>query len=251
VYQRAIIEIFSEPRRIMRAQAISNQARLVALLAIPIFACSRGEPETAYASSSTGRTAVASQGAVSKASEKGTALRLVLASSGNAARYRVREQLVGQNLPNDAVGETTKLTGAISIDANGKVIRDVSKFTVDAGSFVSDKNRRDGFVRGRLLEADEYPTIVFVPTSVSGVSLPLPTSGTRQIEMTGDLTVRGVTRPRNWKGTVEFKNGGVTGSVSTAFTFDDIQLEQPRVPVLLSVADTIKLEIDFNLVPQR
>jgi hypothetical protein len=30
-----------------------------------------------------------------------------------------------------------------------------------------------------------------------------------------------------------------------------MQLEQPRVPVLLSVADTIKLEIDFNLVRQR
>src|SRR6266550_4003502 len=235
----------------MRAQAISNQARLVALLAMAILACSPGEPETAYASSSAGRGAVASQGTVSKASEKGAALRLVLGSSGNAARYRVREQLVGQDLPNDAVGATTKLTGAISIDAGGKVIRDVSKFTVDAGSFVSDKNRRDGFVRGRLLEADEYPTIVFVPTSVSGVSLPLPTSGTRQIEMTGDLTVRGVTRPTTWKGAVEFKNGGVTGSVSTAFTFDDMQIEQPRVPVLLSVADTIKLEIDFNLVPQR
>ena len=46
-------------------------------------------------------------------------------------------------------------------------------------------------------------------------------------------------------------DGTVGGSASTAFTFDDMQLEQPRVPVLLSVADTIKLEIDFNLVRQR
>ena len=83
------------------------------------------------------------------------------------------------------------------------------------------------------------------------VSLPLPTSGTRPIEMAGDLTVRGVTRPTFWKGTAELKNGGVTGSASTAFTFDDMQLEQPRVPVLLSVADTIKFEIDFNLIQQR
>jgi hypothetical protein len=28
-------------------------------------------------------------------------------------------------------------------------------------------------------------------------------------------------------------------------------MEQPSVPVLLSVADTIRLEIDFNLVRQR
>ena len=133
-------------------------------------ACSRGEPETAYASSKTVRSAVVEQGSAAT-SVKGAALRLVLAPTGNAARYRVREQLVGHDLPNDAVGETQKLTGAISIDSNGKLIRDASKFTVDAGSFVSDKDRRDGFVRGRLLGADEYPTIVFVPTH-QGVGQP-------------------------------------------------------------------------------
>ena len=216
----------------MRVQGITNHAWLIALLAMPILA-------------------LAAEGQASRLNEQSAALRLVLAPTGNAVRYRVREQLVGRDLPNDAVGETTKVTGAISIDSNGKVIRDASRFTVDASSFVSDRDRRDGYVRGRLLEADEYPTIVFVPTSVIGVSLPLPASGTRQIEMKGDLTVRGVTRPTIWKGTVEFRNGGVAGSASTAFTFDDIQMEQPRVPVLLSVADTIKLEIDFNLIPQR
>ena len=235
----------------MKLYGIGNYATLAAFLAVPAIACSNGNPETAYAGTLSERSAVTAESAVSETTAKGTAIRLVLAPTGNAARYRVREQLVGHDLPNDAVGETAKLTGALSIDSSGKVIRDASKFTVDAGSFVSDKNRRDGFVRGRLLEADEYPTIVFVPTDVRGVSLPLPTSGSRDIEMTGDLTVRGVTRPTKWKGTAEFKNGGVAGSASTAFTFDDMQLEQPRVPVLLSVADSIKLEINFNLVRQQ
>src|SRR5436853_5662960 len=234
----------------MRAKAITTYTKFIAILAVPVLACSRGEPETAYASSKTVRSAVVEQGSAAT-SVKGAALRLVLAPTGNAARYRVREQLVGHDLPNDAVGETQKLTGAISIDSNGKVIRDASKFTVDAGSFVSDKNRRDGFVRGRLLEADAYPTIVFVPAAVRGVSLPLPKSGTRDIEMTGDLTVRGVSRPTTWKGTAEFKDGGVTGAVATAFTFDDMKIEQPGGPALLNVGETIKLEISFNLVQQR
>jgi polyisoprenoid-binding protein YceI len=234
----------------MRVQAISTYTKFIAVLAVPVLGWSRGAPETAYAASRTVRSAAVAQGSAAT-SVKGTAVRLVLAPTGNAARYRVREQLVGHNLPNDAVGETQKLTGAISIDSSGRVMRDASKFTVDAGSFVSDKNRRDGFVRGRLLAADEYPTIVFVPAAVTGVGVPLPTSGSRELVMTGDLTVRGVTRPTTWKGTAQFNNGGVVGSASTSFTFDDIQLEQPRVPVLLSVADTIKLEIDFNLVQQR
>jgi hypothetical protein len=34
------------------------------------------------------------------------------------------------------------------------------------------------------------------------------------------------------------------------FTFKDFSLEQPRVPVVLSVADTIKLEYDFRFVSE-
>ena len=41
----------------------------------------------------------------------------------------------------------------------------------------------------------------------------------------------------------------VVGTAATAFTFKDFGLEQPRVPVVLSVADTIRLEYDFRLMP--
>ncbi|MEO8910039.1 MAG: YceI family protein [Gemmatimonadaceae bacterium] len=211
---------------------------------LPVIACSGSGPQTAFAAS--GRP---QKSEVAEASSAAT-LRFVLSPTGSAARYRVRERLMGHDFPNDAVGETKSLTGAIEFDANGKVIPASSKFTLDAATFVSDQNRRDGYVRNRVLEADEYPSIVVVPTDVRGVKLPLPTSGTLPIEMTGNLTVHGVTRPTTWKGSATFTNGGVTGSAATMFTFNDIQMEQPHVPVLLSVADTIRLEMDFNLVRQ-
>jgi polyisoprenoid-binding protein YceI len=220
------------------------------VVVLPALACSPAGPRTAYADSPHTQTVATVSASSSAESTPSEALRLVLAPTGNTARYRVREQLVGHDLPNDAVGETKSVIGAISFDADGKVIPETSKFVLDAGSFVSDKDRRDGFVRRRLLEADQYPSIVLVPTDVRGVSLPLPTSGSRPIEITGNLTVRGVTRPTTWRGTAQFQDGRITGTAATAFTFNDIQIEQPRVPVLLSVADTIKLEIDFNLVRQ-
>lgn len=226
-------------------RTISRPFRL-SFIAVPaVLACSGGEPQTAFADSrpATSTASVESAG--------GEALRLVLAPTGNTVRYRVRERLVGRDLPNDAVGETKNITGAIAIDSGGKVIRDASRFVVDAGTFVSDNNRRDGYVRARLLETEQYPDIVLVPTEVRGVSFPLPTSGARPIEVTGDLTVRGVTRPTIWKGTAQFQDGRLTGSAVTAFTFNDVQMEQPRVRVLLSVADTIRLEMDFNFVRQR
>jgi polyisoprenoid-binding protein YceI len=235
----------------MNVHMSGERAGFAAFAVLAISACAPGEPETAFASSSTARNTAAVQDLASTAAGQTAALRFALAPTGNAARYRVRERLVGHDLPNDAIGETKALTGAISFDAKGKVIRQASKFTVDASTFVSDKDRRDGFVRGRLLEADQYPSVVLVPTDVRGVSLPLPKSGSVPIEMTADLTVRDVTRSTTWKGTAQFEDGRITGSAATSFTFDDIQMEQPRVPVLLSVADTIRLEINFNLVQQK
>jgi polyisoprenoid-binding protein YceI len=220
------------------------------IVTVVALACSRGDEGTAFADSLTREDEPAAKASSSAEPAQGAALRLVLAPTGNAARYKVREQLATLDLPNDAIGETKALTGAIAFDSGGKVIAQSSKFVVDAGTFVSDKDRRDGYVRGRSLDATRYPSIVLVPTAVRGISLPLPTSGARPFEMTGDLTVRGVTRPTIWKGSAQFQDGRVTGSAATAFTFDDIQMEQPRVSVVLSVADTIRLEIDFNLVRQ-
>jgi len=239
----------------MNNKSIRRVTMIAAISVAVIAACTSGESGVAYARSAvvyarSADTTVGQGTTAVKSVPSKAAIRFVLAPEGSAARYRVREQLMGHDFPNDAVGETKSLTGAIAFDASGKVIRDESKFTLDAGTFVSDQNRRDGYVRGRLLESDDYPTITFVPTEVRGVKPPVPKSGSAQIQLLGDLTVHGVTRPTVWNGNVEFNNSGLTGTASTSFTFHDIQMDQPRVPVLLSVADTIKLEINFNLVRQ-
>ena len=178
------------------------------------------------------------------------AFRFVTSGSGNAARYRIREQLVGLDLPNDAVGETKSVTGAISVDDKGKLIATESKFTVDVSNLVSDKDRRDGYVRRRVLETDQFPTVTLVPTEIRGVSMPLPTSGSRTFDLIGDLTVRGVTRPTTWKVTADFTPAGLNGKAATSFTFKDFSIDQPRVPVVLSVDETIKLELDFSMVKE-
>lgn len=179
------------------------------------------------------------------------AVRYVTAPTGNAARYRIREQLVGLDLPNDAVGETSAVTGAIAADAKGNIIAGSSLFTVDVTGLKSDRDRRDNFVQRRVLETEQHPTITFMPKSVRGVSLPLPTSGTRSFELVGDMTVRGTTRPTVWKVDATFHADRMTGAATTSFTFEDFGITQPRVPVVLSVDETIKLELDFVLVPAR
>jgi polyisoprenoid-binding protein YceI len=173
----------------------------------------------------------------------------VVATDGNEARYRVRERLVGVDLDNDAVGVTRAVTGTLFVDAQGRVVRDSSRIVVDVSGLKSDKDRRDGFLRRRTLQTDSFPTVTLVPTAIRGGTGTLPTSGSATFELLGDLTVRGATRPTVWTVTARADGGAVAGTAVTAFTFKDFGLDQPRVPVVLSVADTIKLEYDFRLVP--
>jgi polyisoprenoid-binding protein YceI len=177
-------------------------------------------------------------------------IRFVVAPAGNEARYRVREQLMGANLPNDAVGATHGITGTILAYPDGRIVRDSSRIVVDVRLLKSDKSRRDGFLQRRTLETEKYPTVELVPTEIRGFDGKLPASGPVTFQLVGDLTVHGVTRPTVWNVTARADGQDVAGTATTAFTFKDLSLDQPRVPVVLSVADTIKLEYDFRMKRQ-
>lgn len=175
-------------------------------------------------------------------------VRLTLAPDGNQARYRVREQLAGVDFPNDAVGVTTGLTGAMVLDATGEPVPALSRFTADVTTLESDRERRDRYVTRRTLATDSFPTVQFVPTALRGLPLPLPTEGTLTFELVGDLTIKQVTRPVTWQVTATAAADGFTGTASTAFTFADFGLTRPRVAAVLSVDETIRLEYDFRLL---
>jgi polyisoprenoid-binding protein YceI len=201
-------------------------------------------------SASAGTTTFSSAGTITDSASTWTT-RYAIAPTGNEVRYRVREQLAGFDLPNDAVGKSSTITGAIAFDADGRLLPAESRFTVDAFTFVSDRDRRDRYVSSRSLNAQQFPEIVLVPTALRGVSLPLSSTGSSSFELVGDLTVRGVTRPTVWRVTAQLADGRVSGTGSTRFVFDDFQMEKPRVRSVLSVADTIALEYDFTLVREQ
>jgi polyisoprenoid-binding protein YceI len=183
--------------------------------------------------------------------QKTDGLQLVVAPDGNEVRYRVREQLVGVDLANDAIGATKEVTGGLSFDAKGNLVPASSKFTVNVGTLKSDKDRRDGYIRSRVLETTKYPTVVLAPKAIKGLTQPLPTTGSQTFQVVGDLTVHGVTKPTTWQVEATFNGTRVSGTATTAFPFSEFGLTQPRVPIVLSVADTIKLEYTFSLVPKQ
>ena len=192
-------------------------------------------------------TVVATQPAPESALSEGQ-LRLVLAPEGNEARYLVTEQLARLNLPTDAVGVTDDLTGQLVLNADGTIDPIQSFFTVDLSSLESDSARRDNFLRNNTLQTGTYPTAVFTPTEAIGLPWPPPADGPVSFQLSGDLTIRDVTRPVTWDFAGQVSGDALTGTAHTAFTFGEFELDQPRVPVVLSVEDNIRLELDLHLV---
>ncbi len=165
---------------------------------------------------------------------------------GTIARYKVEEVLASTGFK-IATGETTDVSGTVVFDADGSVVADESRIAVQAATLRTDSNRRDGYVRNRTLETDTWPEVVFVPRAFDGLPAPISdASGPAEFTITGDLTVRDQTREVTWDAAAEFAGDGtVTGLASVEFTFDDFGMDKPRVAIVVSVEDTILLELDF------
>jgi polyisoprenoid-binding protein YceI len=150
------------------------------------------------------------------------------------------------DFPNDAVGETSDVSGTITFGDDGKVQADASTITVELATLQSDSGRRDGYVRNRSLETDAHPLAEFVVRETPGLPWPLPTSGEASFQMIGDMSLHGVTSPLTWDVTAQFSEGAVSGLAKTNFTFGEFEMDIPRVRVVLSVDDDIRLELDFQ-----
>ena len=165
---------------------------------------------------------------------------------GSVARYKVEEVLARAGFK-VATGETSAVSGQVVFDAAGDVVADGSRIAVQAATLRTDSDRRDGYVRNRTLETDTYPEVVFVPTGIGWQTPPAgELRGVQEFTISGDLTVKDRTRAVTWDATAEFgADGAATGQASVEFTFEDFDMDKPRVAVVVSVEDTIRLELDF------
>lgn len=173
-------------------------------------------------------------------------IRIVMKEGQSEARFRVREQLAGVSLPGDAVGATKNISGTLVTRADGTISKDQSKFRVDLRTLKSDQDRRDQFLRRNSLESEKFPFAEFVPIQVKGLTVPVK-DGDLTFQLIGDLTVRDVTKSVTWDVAGKLTGNQGTGTAKTSFNFAYFNLTKPSVPLVLSIEDTIKLEVDLIL----
>ena len=171
--------------------------------------------------------------------------RVDLVVGDSEARYLVKEEraIVGAE---EAVGRTRNVSGTIQVEADGTIAADQSRIVVDMTSLESRSTTRDNYIKRNTLKVDEFPNATFVVTSAPGLPVPLPTSGTATFELVGDLTVHGVPRLTTWQVTATFADHEVTGSATTTVLMTDFGMTPPRVGSVISIEDSVKLELDVR-----
>ncbi|MGH2471384.1 MAG: YceI family protein [Candidatus Limnocylindria bacterium] len=174
-------------------------------------------------------------------------------SDKSKATIRVREQLVGVSLPSDAVLTATGAKGSFALNSDG-TFASGSKITFEISTLSSDERNRDDFVKRDTLRVSQFPTAEFAPTKTTGLTLPLPASGTFTFTLTGNMTIKGNTKEVTFEVTAKRDGSDLTATATAnpSWKFGDFGMTAPSVSFrVLSIVDEIRVSIDIVATGSR
>lgn len=141
-------------------------------------------------------------------------------SPGSSAGYRVDEVLNGADVT--VAGTTEQVTGSVVIEGGDLSTAEVA---VDVASTSTDSGQRDAYFRDNVMDVGTHPTATF--TVRGPVDLPELTGTPVTVPVTGDLTLRGTTRPVQADLAVVRTAEGVEVSGAVPVVFADFGISAP------------------------
>lgn len=178
------------------------------------------------------------------------AIRFALVPSQSEARFIINEDLMGR--PTTVVGTNSSVSGGVTVVPGDPAGVTFEPIVIDANTFVTDNNRRNGAIQRFILQSSSYATITFTPTAVEGVPAAVAAGDTLELQVTGDLTIREVTRSETFAVTVQVvSENELHVSGSTQVLRDNYQLTIPSVPSVANVTNEVQLEFDFVATAQE
>ena len=147
-----------------------------------------------------------------------------LIATDSVVGYRVKEILFGQST--EGVGRTSDVKGSLTVESDSVIN---AEFEVAMASLVSDSDRRDRQVNGRILDTATYPLAKFILTSPI-VLTPEALAGSEfAVSATGELTLRGVTQSVNVELLARLIDGVIEVNGQIEIVFADWQIPDPSV----------------------
>ncbi len=169
----------------------------------------------------------------------------------STVRFILDEELGGQ--PKTVVGETSTVVGSVNVNLDDYSATTISPIQVDARTFVTDSNMRNGAIRRFILQSDQdsYQYIVFTPTAIDGLPAETTVGAPFDLQVTGDLQIRDVTQPVTFDVTVAPVSATeLQISGKTLVQRADFDLQIPNVPNVANVEEAVELELDLVAVAQ-
>ncbi len=170
-------------------------------------------------------------------------------SEGSEARFYIEEVLFGND--KTVEGITPDVTGEIQFDLANPGAASVGVITINARDITTDDNRRNGQIQNRILQSaeDEFQYITFEPTSITGLPETVAVGDTFNVQMTGNLTIKGMTLEKTFDVAVTVASETqLTGLGTTTITHQEYELSIPSVPIVAGVEDEVRLELEFSAV---
>ena len=230
------------------ALAAGGLIALVAIAAVPGWTAAQEATATATAPGvlaeepSTLACAAVGNGAPTAEPIAETAATFAIVDEESEARYRAQEELASVGAA-EAVGATNAIVGSILFGQDGMPLA-CSRFDVDLRTLRSDEARRDNYLYNNTLETQRYPLATFVLTEVEGLDGPLTDGEETTFTLIGNLTIHGVTRLVAWEAAATLDGETIEGSAATTFDMPDFEIEPPVVGPVVSLDETVKLEVE-------
>jgi polyisoprenoid-binding protein YceI len=219
--------------------AVAANAPATVATTIPASPPASSAPSAAIAAPASSQTA-----APKPASAPSDARTFVIVADQSEVTVRVKEQLADLAAMSDAVLSTREIKGQIVVTREGKIIADGSKFTVNLDSLKSDRAQRDNFIKRNTLETSKFSTAELAPTELK-LSGPVPVSGDLKGQLLANMTVHGTTRPVSFDLDARLDGSTVKGTAQTNVKITDFDMKIPKVALVLSVEDLVRLQVSF------
>ena len=166
-------------------------------------------------------------------------------SDGSQVGYRIKEQIVLRKL--EAVGRTEAVTGSLNISQ--LEVNNVS-IEVDMKSVQSDNSQRDRQFRERIMDTNTYPKAFFELEGLILLSTKPEPGKTILESVTGNLTLRGVTKEVVFSVSGSFVNEEITITGQIPIEFSEWGIPNPSVPAVFIFTEPNGL-LEFSLVFKR
>lgn len=157
----------------------------------------------------------------------------------------------------DRKGYASFFSSAPIEDISAETREVVSVIDVQTGEIVASMRMRSFHFRKSLMEehfnenyveSHKFPKASFRGKVANIEDVDLSKDGTITLDISGDITIHGVTRPLSMKAEANVRGGAIEAKAVFPLTVKDFDIEIPRL-VIRNIAEVVEVTISFNYKP--